>query len=244
MSLLIITSTVNVNSGLTVLVDPQIRLQQYIESILFYLNSSKVDKIIVCDNSGFNYSNIRIIDETASRNNKKIEFLSFKGNTNMIREFGKGFGEGEIISYAFNHSKLMVQDEASFIKVTGRLRILNLDKILKELKQEKNYFNTVNLNPFVNLRKVDTRFYQCTKRNFIDFFIDSYKEVNDHNEFYLEHVYYDKLSKNKIEYSNSKILPNFLGVSGSTGTLYNRSFINIIVRQFLFNIFRVLKMKS
>ena len=46
MSLLIITSTVNVNSCLTVLVDPEIRLQQYITSILFYIKAKNIDSII------------------------------------------------------------------------------------------------------------------------------------------------------------------------------------------------------
>ena len=42
MSVLILTSTVNVNSFMTVVVDPKIRLQQYLDSIHFYLDLIKI----------------------------------------------------------------------------------------------------------------------------------------------------------------------------------------------------------
>lgn len=244
MSLLIITSTVNVNSGLTVLVDPKIRLKQYIDSIVFYLNSSKIDKIIVCDNSGFDYSGIKKIVELSAISNKKIEFLNFYGTVSKIQESGKGYGEGEIISFVFKNSEIFTQQgDKAFLKVTGRLKIINIDEILNHLKPNVNYFNAVNLNPFVNLKKVDTRFYQCTKDTFKCFFEDSYKNVNDKKGFFLEHVYYSNLFENNIEFKNFKILPRFSGISGSTGITYNTSKISFSIRQFLFTVFRILKNK-
>lgn len=243
MSLLVITSTVTVNSELTVLVDPKIRLEQYIDSILFYLSSKKVEKIIVCDNSGFDYSKIQKILEFASINNKQIEFLNFYGTSDKIQEWGKGYGEGEIMSFIFNNSKIIKQEDAAFLKVTGRLKILNIDEIINHLKSHVTYFNAVNLNPFVNLKKVDTRFYQCTKENFIHFFKDSYKNVNDKEGFFLEHVYYYNICDNNIKFKNFKILPNFLGISGSTGSTYKNSKISFSIRQFLFSVFRILKNK-
>lgn len=243
MSLLIITSSVTVNSCLTVLVDPKIRLEQYIDSILFYLNSKKVKKIIVCDNSGFDYSEIQKIVELAAVNNKQIEFLSFYGTTDKIQECGKGYGEGEIISFVFSNSKIIAQGDVAFLKVTGRLKILNIDEVVHHLKSNVTYFNAVNLNPFVNLKKVDTRFYQCTKENFKYFFKDSYKNVNDKEGFFLEHVYYNNLQDNIIKFKNFKILPNFSGISGSTGITYKTSKISFLIRQFLFSVFRVIKNK-
>ena len=45
MSILIITSTVYVNSLQTVITDPNQRLQQYIDSIIYYLNTKNIEKI-------------------------------------------------------------------------------------------------------------------------------------------------------------------------------------------------------
>ena len=147
MSVLIITSTVSVNSCLTVLVDREIRLQQYIDSILFYLNAKVIDKIVVCDNSGFDYSELKFLSELACSNNKQIEFLNFKGSVNQIQEKGKGFGEGEIMKYILTNSKLFFEEEGSFLKVTGRLKVVNIDWVVKYLNPNINYFNAVNLNP-------------------------------------------------------------------------------------------------
>jgi hypothetical protein len=241
MSVLILTSTVNVNSFMTVVVDPKIRLQQYLDSIHFYLDSKNIKKIIVCDNSGFDYSLITTLVEHAVKKNKIIEFLYFKGTLDKIQEFGKGFGEGEIMSFVFKNSKLINQEENTFLKVTGRLKIINIDSVVKSLKSNLTYFQPVNLNPFVNLKKVDTRFYQCTKLLFEELLKDSYFDVHDKENVFLEHVYYKKLVDNRIKFKNFIILPNFLGISGSTGIVYEMSRSELIVRQILFNLFKILK---
>jgi len=241
MSILIITSTVNVNSFLTVLVDPKIRLEQYVDSIAFYLNAKVIDKIVVCDNSEFDYSELKHLSELACANNKEIEFLNFKGSVNQIQAKGKGFGEGEIMNYVLTHSKLFLKEEGSFFKVTGRLKVVNIDWVVKYLNPNVNYFNPVNLNPFVNLKKVDTRFYQCNKENFKYYFADCYASVNDSGGVFLEHVYYNKLIERKINFKSFGILPLFYGISGSTGLLYKMSNFNFLIRQFLFTVFKVLK---
>lgn len=236
MSLLIITSTINVNSGLTVLVDADERLKQYIASVLFYLSSSLIKKIIICDNSNFDYSKISSITEMAFRNKKHIEFLRFQGSKDKIQEFGKGFGEGEILEFVLNESKLIKHEELGFLKVTGRLKILNIDNVLSYLKPDRNYFNSVNLNPLIKLNKVDTRFYYCTKKDFEYYLKESHKAVNDNLGIYLEHKYFDSLIEKSVQFSAFKILPKFLGISGSTGAAYKVSNLNFFFRQMLYNL--------
>ena len=87
MSVLIITSTVSVSSCLTVLLNPEIRLKQYVDSVLFYLSSKRINRIIVCDNSSFDYSQIKIISDHAVLNNKQIELLNFEGDVSKIQDF-------------------------------------------------------------------------------------------------------------------------------------------------------------
>ena len=233
-SCLIITSTVTVNSLQTVLVDQEIRLKQYIDSILFYLKSKNISKIIVCDNSGFDYSAVPLIIKSVAKSSKEVEFLNFTGNLEKIREYGKGYGEGEIMQHIFNNSLLIKGREAVFTKVTGRLKITNIDLILSILRSDKSYFQPVNLNPFVKNNKVDTRFYQCQKNIFINTLLESFPMVNDNEEYFLEHVYYERLSHFKVKFSKFLILPNFLGVSGSTGLVYKMSNLKFLSRQFIY----------
>lgn len=241
MSVLIITSTVSVNSCLTVLVDPEVRQQQYIDSIFFYLNSKKINKIIVCDNSGFDYSKIGAIKEYAIKNNKIIEFLNFVGSADKILEFGKGYGEGEIMAFVFKHSKLIQQDEISFLKVTGRLKLVNIDSVLRFFEPDVNYFQPTSLNPLIKSNKIDTRFYQCNKLVFNEFFEDCSQFVNDNEGIYLEHVFYNKLIDKKIHFKNFRILPYFIGISGSTGMSYKVSNFKFIRNRFLFIFYKCFK---
>ncbi|MFA9186501.1 hypothetical protein [Flavobacterium magnesitis] len=238
MSVLIITSTVNVNSCLTVLVDAGVRLKQYVDSVLFYLQSKKIDKIIICDNSLFDYSEIKVINDQALLNGKKIEFLNFEGDIKKIQEFGKGYGEGEIVQYVFKNSKLIREDEDCFLKVTGRLKLSNVDSILNYFKPKCNYFQPAILNPFTKSFKVDTRFYQLSKETFISFFMDSYKLVNDKDSFFLEHVYFRKLKEEKVKYKPFNQLPFFVGISGSTGISYEFSKLSFIKKTIFFKMFR------
>lgn len=241
MSVLILTSTVHINSLMTVVVDPKIRLQQYIDSIHFYMDSKAIQKIIVCDNSGFDYTSISALQEHADQSDKAIEFLHFQGTLDKIQEFGKGFGEGEIMTFVFKHSSLIREQESAFIKVTGRLKILNIDAVLAKMNDDFNYFQPVNLNPFVNLKKVDTRFYQCKKVTFNAFLESAYCDVHDREGVFLEHVYYQQLLSNSIKFENFVVLPNFLGISGSTGIVYEMSASSFRIRQYLSTVFRILK---
>lgn len=239
--LLVITSTVYVNSLLTLLTDPQIRLEQYIESVLFYIKSGEFSEIVICDNSGFNYDSIDRIKIEAIRRNIRIEPLSFSGDKDRIKSQGKGYGEGEILAHIFKYSQLM-EGASSFVKITGRVKVLNIKSVLKSTMQGKNYFLKIGLNPFRNRKMVDTRFYYCLKEDFTNNLIESYNMVNDFTGYYLERSYYDKL-QTSMKYNGFLILPRFIGVSGSHGgNLAEKNHI-FMFKYFLNFVYRILQRK-
>jgi hypothetical protein len=88
--LLIITSSVYVNSTFTKLVDPKEREKQYVDSFLFYINKSNFDDIIICDGSNFDFSVYNLI-ETGKLFNKRVEILFFEADKKKILIKGKGF---------------------------------------------------------------------------------------------------------------------------------------------------------
>src|SRR5690349_1596474 len=100
-SCLIITSCIYPFSTFVDLKDPKEREALHISSLRKWLNESSFKKIIICDNSNYIYSNYFI--EEALSLDKKLEILSFKGSPQEVYNFGKGYGEGELIKYIFNN---------------------------------------------------------------------------------------------------------------------------------------------
>lgn len=234
MRTLVITSTVYVNSNLTILVNVEERIKQYLQSICFYLSCNSVDQIIICDNSNFDYSRFSTFFQAIS--DKKIEYLFFEGDKAKILEKGKGYGEGEIMKYILDRSKILLPEMRSFIKVTGRLKVLNIDDILAKASPEIDYFQRAGSNPFNYLKAIDTRFYQCTFNTFKNYLIDEYQKVNDNNGFFLEHCYYRCFLVTHLAIRGFDILPVLSGISGSTGLFYDESWSKKIVKKLLYRI--------
>lgn len=239
MHILVITTTVYVNSALTVIVDPAERLKQYIESILFYLRCPEIHSIVICDNSNFDFSNCKELFSV--NDNKKIEILFFEGDKEKIFALGKGYGEGEILSYVLSNSKVLESETSVFCKITGRLILININDLLLTVKANTSYFQRIGINPFSKIKKVDTRFYVCDKITFKQNLLLSYREVDDFNNNYLEHVYYSALKRSKIKYVNFNILPRFKGLSGSTGGNYEISPFRWMVVDLLYYILTLMK---
>jgi len=218
---------------MTYLTDSRQREEQYIQSILFYLRSPGLAAIIVCDNSGFDYSENASLRDAVSTSGKEVEFLHFSAPDEGIREKGKGYGEGLLMAYVLRESKLLQRSADSFFKVTGRLTVLNLDTIAQKVRPGETYFDAVGLNPFKNRKKVDTRFYYCNKTVFEAVLMNAFGAVDDLQGCYLEHVYYRALKEHGIGFRRFVPPPVFDGISGSTGLPYSTGAFKRLIKKIL-----------
>ena len=109
----------------TVLQDKDLRKQQYIEALDFYLTKTDLS-IVFVENSNTDFSNLfkRYIDEG------RLEYITFDGNSSFDKIKGKGYGEALIMLYAIKHSYLL-QKSKYLIKVSGRIKVENIDRIAK-----------------------------------------------------------------------------------------------------------------
>lgn len=132
---LLMTATVtpSVDQPFLTRTDPRLRLDDYIEAFKYYLsdNISHIDGIIFVDNSNNPLREINLLVQNY-KGAKQIEVLSFYG-LDYPNEFTRGYGELKLIEYAFEHSKLIqsMTDADRFWKVTGRLKVLTIDKLIK-----------------------------------------------------------------------------------------------------------------
>lgn len=227
--IILLTATINARKdGFTKLLDPQKRLDQYLDALNFYLNNTD-NKIIFVENS-----NIDISDKIGNNNlTDRLEILTFDGNKHE-KCLGKGIGEMNIIEYALVHSKFIQQNRNSIIfKITGRLILLNIANHLNLLKSKLLLDNMVIGDLRHNLSSADSRFFGGTIRFYKEFIFKYKSLINDSNGFYFEHALAKSILSaiiNDFSYEPLSYYLDFNGQSGSSGIMYNDNFIRTYVR--------------
>lgn len=198
------------------------RLNQYLYSLEYaIINYKAVKNIIFCDNTNYEY-NYEPLYKIAETNNKNLEVLSFLGDYESIQKRGKGYGEGEIIEYILNNSQL-IKSWDCFYKLTGRLIVSNMDEII--FKSTDDNIFIYQPKQLTRLRKnhIETFFYKVNSNFYNSNLRTSYKEVSDSDDYFLEHVFYDKLENSSLAIKSFYKYPLIVGKSGSTGKNYDLS---------------------
>lgn len=215
----VITGTIKPSSeiGHLILRNPEERLEQYKDSLIFFIESGAFSDIIFCENSNYGSEPFEDVENRAKKNKVALEILSFQGNTEKAAAHGKGYGEGEIMNYIFSSSKL-IKEASYFVKITGRLRIDNVRDITMRMDTRKTYFNIPN-----RTRRdfYDTRVYAMPVEQFRTKFRNQYDNVRDSEGVFLETVYTRVIREEKIKVTNFPRYPRIVGISGSMGMSYS-----------------------
>lgn len=193
------------------------RLSQYYDSIFFYISQGCFNKIIFCENSNYGSKGLEPLVKLAKENHLQLELLSFQGDTEKVIMQGKGYGEAEIMNYIFANSNL-IKGETMFAKVTGRLKVTNVIRILSKIKEGNCYFNVPN---HTARHMYDTRFYMIPIELFKQYFLDAKEEIMDDEGIFLETVYTNRILQKDIKTKNFPIYPRIIGQSGSSGESYS-----------------------
>ncbi|PYE82128.1 hypothetical protein DFQ11_102709 [Winogradskyella epiphytica] len=214
---LLLTGTITPNSFDTLaLKDPDVRRNQYIEAIKFYLSTTNLS-IVFTENSGCSIEN----EFDNFKDKERLEFLTYKSEP-TTPDKGKGAKELEIIHYAMYHSEF-ISDSDAIIKVTGRLKILNIHKLHKDFSFfNKNKKNLLACNIY-KLTRMDSRCFFFTK----DFWpcLETFgKLINLKYSF--EQALWDsglQYLRDGSEYKQFKRPLRVSGISGGFGTPYDDS---------------------
>lgn len=223
-TVLLITGCISPNSQTPQLVlkDSDIRRQQYIDSIKYYIKYGHVKNIVYCDNSGAETE--QGLSELAEKRGKRFEWISFYGDTGKTVQFGKGFGECEIVNYALLYSDLIKQCEY-LVKVTGRLIVKNLNILLKLSKKGICFCpNRTEDSRFY----INTRIYMMPIEAYNLYFQKAADYIDDTNNVYLEHAFGICVEKNEVRFKKFLFAPWVEGISGSTGRIYKPSVISYL----------------
>jgi hypothetical protein len=217
---LLVTSCVYVSAPFVGLSNAESRIELTLAAIERWLQTEKSLKIVICDGSGYDFA--RDVFERFPE--AAIECVAFKNNTDLVADYGKGFGEGEIVEYALEHSRHLSQSE-HFAKCTSKLWVTNFTAILKtwnDVFQCDVGFDNVTSIVSIRPLEVDTRFYIVRKDFYIDTFKDAHKSVRDREGYYLEHSFRDAMLNRRLQFSRYLFpVPALIeGVSGSSGASF------------------------
>lgn len=189
MEILLITAAIDVskdNVPFTKITNTQERLSQYIQSIIFAINNyNQIHTIIFCENTNYLYDYSDLISKAKDKD-KILEILLFKGKTEVYREKGKGYGEGEI--FIWNLFTYVVAFFQFFIYEYQK----KFDKNI--IEQKKNFKNIpiiiINFNQLFYLQKLIDALIKRQYFNII---------IIDNNSTYKPLLkYYDEIAKKNI----------------------------------------------
>jgi len=195
--------------------DSETRAAQYIESLGFYISHTGIRNIIFCENSDYPVDDL--ILDMAEKCGKEFEWLKFCGNQEKSARFGKGYGEGEILNYVFSNSNLIKQCNY-MVKVTGRLKVLNLSLLILSATRNQAYFW---IKSGGGMQWIDTRCYMMPCDLFSQKFLNVYEKIDDRKKYDMELVFYDTIKNNYINHKKFLVCPRIAGMSGSDGRIYS-----------------------
>jgi len=130
-NVLLMTATIAPLHGIPALVrvDPTLRLQDYQESLAFYIGllGKCFDAIVFAENSK---SDLAPLVATSAKSGyvDKVEFISFYG-LDYPPVYGRGYGEFQLVEHAIKKSKLLSPGDIVW-KVTGRYIVKNIEEIV------------------------------------------------------------------------------------------------------------------
>ena len=193
----------------TVLTDPSIRREQYIEALRFYLRETNYS-IVFIENTEEDFSNLfRIYIESG-----RLEYITFQGNNHLYQHRGKGYGEAVILEYAIQHSRFLQECEY-IVKITGRLKLLNVKQILW-LHRYVIPKCDIQCSMDVNSRFSDSRLV-ILNIQFLRYFLINKNSINDD----FECVLFECMDK-QTEFICYPLFirPSWIGISGTVGDNY------------------------
>ena len=218
---LLFTSCVIVSDHSVILKDQESRIKLTLEAIEKWLSIDPNLQLVICDGSNFDFSDLVHKNFPLS----KIECLFFQNNKELVALHGKGFGEGEIVQYALDHSRYLKESEF-FGKCTSKLWVENFFDCLNQWNGTflcKGVFTDVFSFKQTRFSYIDTRFYLVSKSFYSKYLKSSYLNVGGVNNLSLEHCFKDAILSKHLSGVMFTIPPVICGIGGGNGRYYKNN---------------------
>lgn len=197
--------------NITILQDAEERKQQYINTLSFFLRETGVP-IVFVENSNTDISSLfkEYIDK------RRLEYITFDGN-NYEKSRGKGLGEALIMQKAIRES-LFIRKADFVIKITGRVKVTNIQAIIKQVSQLKSGNNL--WCDFYAKKFIPTMVFAFTPKHFYSFWQDNYHRLDDSKREIYEKIFYEYALLKDLKVSPFSPSPQLDGICGGLGHRY------------------------
>lgn len=202
--------------------EPIDRLYHLIEGIENWLSIDNGLTIVICD--GSNYDLRPIMDKHFPL--ARIECLCFQNSSDKVREYGKGYGEGEIVQHALENSTHL-KNADTFIKCTSKLWVQNFKNLCTfsniNFIADASFSNIYNPQ-ITKIESVDTRFYIVKKNFYYKYLIGAHLETSHLPYRSLENIFLKKILEAELKNFIFPVSPIICGVGGGSGSYYKQSY--------------------
>jgi hypothetical protein len=216
---ILLTSSVIAHDKGVRLLDPGERKRLALESIHWWRSIAPSNPLVLCDGSDFDFQ-----DSLATlADSGPVECLHFQNDVEGVKRQGRGFGEGEIVRHAIEHSSL-IQGAGHFAKCTSKLWVENFDICMKQwngnLLMKAVFNNVFSMRKPITLAYIDTRFYVMDVATYRKHFLHAHESINPEDGFSLEESFLEIIQKNQLQGCLMSPPPIICGVGGGTGAYY------------------------
>ena len=216
---LLITGTIVPNSNFVAHTNIKDRRNEYYASLIFYADNFKEDDLFFLENSSYDFSKDTEFQQLLS--DKKITLLKFPVSDKFNQ--GKGYQEFEMLDTTINN---LSDKYPSFIKITGRYKVLNLRELTNSACQG------LVADFHKKLKVAQTNVFYVSGSFYYSYLKNLYLKVDDSKGIYIEKIIYEEVKAKKLGKQTQLFSKNpiIVGTSGSYGGTLNRNKLKMKIR--------------
>lgn len=185
--------------------DPVVRMNDYLEALKYYesISTDVVDRIVFLENSDTDLTPLKNALPRQSR--KRVEFISVSSDYPPSK--GKGYGEFRMFDEGLLASEMIAPDDHVW-KVTGRLKILNIEQLIQSAPAEYEVYCDLRDVPMIGASLGGNPWMELRTFAFRRDAYDRYFRGEFSKAFVLEKKFF-KTMRDELDHANTQIIPRF-----------------------------------
>ena len=223
----LLTSSVIAYDRQVALTDQAERLALALASVEAWQRLAPQTPLVLCDGSNHDFTP----EVRRAHPGARIECLAFENDQDQVRRQGRGFGEGEIVRHALQHSEL-IRQHGCFAKCTSKLWVSNFAECARhwngQLLLKGVFQHALGWRRRTEFEYIDTRFYIASVDAYQRYFLDAHQAIDVAAGHGLEQCFHTIVCQQQLTGVLFPCAPVIQGVGGGTGLAYRNTRVRLL----------------